>query len=300
MYKFSFQSDENIRKDMQAICEMIKEQFDVIALQEIFTPNAMKYLLLRNLGSSWDGRWGQPKTRSPQAAEGYAFLWNKNKFKLVETENNPQIIESYHCAPLPRLLRNPYFIRLIPVHGPFFELRLLNTHIRYGKGENDFELEECEISPGAVQMRKDEFEILVRNICANVEERRYGNNRDAYTFLLGDYNLNLKTGTNPYPYLSEYIEVRDGRVIKNFKTVQADKTTLKRSDKVDSETIDKYANNYDHFTYNESFMVNNRGIGLKSRRIDTLKMCEGNVEKHRKEISDHVPILLEMDFHCKR
>ena len=149
MYKFSYQDDEKVKKDMARICEIIQDNFDIVAVQEMFTPGALKNRLLNNLNSSWDGRWAQPKSRSSQAAEGYAFIWNTKKFKLMTKKNRygieevvePVIIDNYHIEQgYQRLLRDPYYARFIPVNGPFFELRLFNTHIRFSaddRSENE-------------------------------------------------------------------------------------------------------------------------------------------------------------------
>ena len=92
---------------LENLCQIINDNFDIVAIQEIFTPGALKYQLLRNLGPHWDGRWAQPKSKSPQAAEGYAFIWNTRVFKLAEDRNKkgnmeivePSIIDVYHLIP---------------------------------------------------------------------------------------------------------------------------------------------------------------------------------------------------------
>ena len=46
MFKFSFRSDNEIRKDIKLIARIIYEQqFEIIALQEVFSKNAMDLLL---------------------------------------------------------------------------------------------------------------------------------------------------------------------------------------------------------------------------------------------------------------
>ena len=304
MYKFSLQSDEEIRKSMDTICQIINDNFDIVAIQEIFTPAALKYQLLRNLGSQWDGRWGQPLTGSPQAAEGYAFIWNKRIFQLAKDKDRygndiivePDIIENYHTIPgYTRLLRAPFYGRFIPKRGPFFELRLINTHVRFSASSSDDESEET--SASMIQLRRNEVETLIKQICDKKGTEHTGNNRSAYTFLLGDYNLNLKKGMNPYPYVPEYYEIIDGSSTKYYRTVQEEKTTLRQQKNEVDILPDKYANNYDHFTYDESRLVDALGIDLRAYRIDTLEIyAEGDVAKHKFEISDHVPIRLDMSL----
>ena len=75
MYKFqAYRSDKEISKDLNKIAEIIRtEQFDIIALQEIFSKTAMNMLLSR-LGRNWNGSWESPQSTSIQAAEGYALI----------------------------------------------------------------------------------------------------------------------------------------------------------------------------------------------------------------------------------
>ena len=158
--------------------------------------------------------------------------------------------------------------------------------------------EEDEQSEGesSIRLRRNEVETLITQICDKKGVERTGSNRPSYTILLGDYNLNLKASDNPNPYLQEYYDIVDGPLVKRYRTVQNQKTTLKQNAEAGSD-IDKYANNYDHFTFNETRLVNQLGIELVANRIDTLNgYCDGDVFKHRVEISDHVPSLLEMSF----
>jgi len=59
LYKFSFRSDDTIRKDISRISTIIKDTFNVVALQEVCSNNALN-LLLRELGSNWEGKWDSP------------------------------------------------------------------------------------------------------------------------------------------------------------------------------------------------------------------------------------------------
>ena len=58
MFKFqAYLSDEEHKKEINKIARIIEEErFSVIALQEIFSEQAMK-LLISRLGLSWEGRW---------------------------------------------------------------------------------------------------------------------------------------------------------------------------------------------------------------------------------------------------
>ena len=77
MFKFSFQSNNEIRKDMNILSRIIQDnKFDIIALQEVFSPNALDTLLGYLGRYEWDGVWDSPRSFSSIAAEGYGFIWN--------------------------------------------------------------------------------------------------------------------------------------------------------------------------------------------------------------------------------
>ena len=60
---------------------------------------------------------------------------------------------------------------------------------------------------GDVIMRKNELDTVVKSIYVKEADKRYGNNMPAYTFILGDYNLNLESSMASWPYVDESIEV---------------------------------------------------------------------------------------------
>lgn len=193
------------KKDFEKIAEIIiEEKLDVVALQEILSEGkgilrmqeelqqCVKYNLY-----DWDSRWDYPrestdpdKTSKDRRGEGYAYLWNKKRFKLVEYSKmgkirifDPRIINSLSndvnvdCS---FFARTPYYIRLQPIYGGFFELRLVNVHIHYG-----------DKSKSEIEKRKIEFDTIVRHIYPEISQHRYGQNRVAYTIAMGDYNLNI-------------------------------------------------------------------------------------------------------------
>ena len=300
MYKFQAnRSDEEIHKDIDKIAEIIRqEKFDILALQEIFSETAMKNLLAK-LGSSWKGSWDSPRSTSAQAAEGYAFIWDSKRIELaksitVEGERTyyPRIYNQYRvdrARGQRSLIRNPYYARFHPLHT-FFEIRLINIHIMYSKNRNG-----AENSLGDAKMRKNELDIIVKSIYGKEADKRYGNNMPAYTVILGDYNLNLKESGAQWPYVEEIIRVEEDGRVKQIRTVQEQLTTLKQPDTSEKKDLaNQYANNYDHFSYDEQRFD---GVSLLPGRIDTLeKYMQGDLEKHRKTISDHVPIVLQLEM----
>ena len=120
---------------------------------------------------------------------------------------------------------------------------------------------------------------------------------------MGDYNLNLimPAGTSRGDTKNRTIiegkkTVGDQRII----TVQYELRTLKRPDK--DETVDDdnpnrgYSQNYDHFSFDIGLLERD-GIGYECNRIDAVrKYCNDDFELYHKEISDHIPIVLELSI----
>lgn len=297
MYKLSFQSDKEIKKNLDIIADIIaKEEFDIVALQEVLSKSALKQIMLR-LGANWDYRWEQPKkTIAQQAAEGYAYLWNTRTMELSWTRNEenftynkpvePHIYNQYRIDRSKfqkELIRNPYYGRFKP-KACFCEIRLINTHIRFSNKENDV---------GDITARQNEFRILTECIYPQISNRVYGNNMPSYTILLGDYNLNLSGSMSSSSGLipAEIIEVDDNGKIQRIQTIQKERTTLQRKTN-EKEQIEGFANNYDHFSHDMKF--SEREVSANVRSINTVeKYCENDFEKHRLEVSDHVPIVME-------
>lgn len=303
MYKYqAHRSDKEIRKNLDTIANIILlEKFDILALQEIFSENAMELLLNRLGRRNWTGCWDRPNSRSMQAAEGYAFIWNTRRIKLAESQTSsgkriskPRIYNQYKINSGNRqkkLIRNPYFARFNPINT-FFEIRLINIHIMFSENKN-YEEEINLLSDAA--MRKNEFDIIARSIFEKEADKRYGNNMPSYTIILGDYNMSLNRGWTKGPYVQEVIEISDEQVVKKIHTVQDQLTTLKsKSINNPDEPVRGYANNYDHFSYDENRFS---GVTVHCRKIDSVrKYTNDDFERHRKEVSDHVPILLDLDL----
>ena len=304
MFKFSFQSDSEIRKDFTKLSRIIRDnRFDIIALQEVFSPNALGRLLDYLGRFEWDGVWDSPTSSSSIAAEGYGFIWNKRRMRLAvtplpdgtEKTFRPHIYNQYRVdrrLGQTQLIRNPYYARFEPLDGSFCEIRLINTHIIFSKGNSLNQL----LDIGAVVMRKREFDILTQALYNSISDKRYGNNRPAYTIILGDYNLNLRTSGATGAFLDEIITVQDRGQIKRLITVQDELTTLKANNVGNQEDSSSsyWANNYDHFTYD---MDRFSSVSAVSSRINTVKdYCNDDYELHRKTVSDHVPIALKLNL----
>lgn len=316
LYKFSLQSDNNIRKNLQKISRIIRdENLDVVAIQEIFNKRALDNLLAELGTEVWDGRWNSPDSRSVSAAEGYAFIWNRKRLGLVKNRKGkvfePRILNQYKVDKSfgqKHLIRNPYYIRLTPAGRPggtFAEIRLINTHIMYSKNREENESDNHDVSDfGAINMRRNEFDILSRVIYPKYSDKTYdliNGERDAYcmpvyTIMLGDYNLSLKSSTAKNSFFrmdQESVELPDEG--KRIVTVQNELTTLKaKKEGVSYSQADGYANNYDHFTYDEKRF---EGVKLDVKRIEAVKNYYGDdFDLYRKEVSDHLPIVLDLEL----
>ena len=311
MNRFGFSSNKDLSKIAEIICE---EDLDVVALQEIFSEGKGIEKLLAEFVKyelyNWDFCWASPNESADlekitdmvshsNRGEGYAYLWNKKRFKLLEyTRLNqqrifqPRIINSLSndvntdCS---FFARAPYYIRLQPLYGGYFELRLINVHIYHGSGNE-------------IDKRKAEFDVLTRDIYPAISEARYGQNRAAYTISMGDYNLNIFTPnvqTQKHCYLTEVYSYHNGKENVHILTVQDQLTTLKKkadqyADLSESPSEDGYANNYDHFTYSPELSGFSK---VSYQPIDAVqKYCDGDFSYYRKNISDHLPIVMTIEI----
>ncbi len=280
-------------KDISKFAEIINdEQFDIIALQEIKGQMALNRILTV-LGSNWKGQ-------ADKIVNDYAFIWNTRRFELANAqemglrrEYEPRIYKQYRIdrkAGQKDLIREPYYARFFPVGGaaPYIEIRIINTHIRFSKGKSDSSEDENTI--GAIAMRRNEFDVLTKAIYAKEADKRYGNNRPSYTILLGDYNLNLPSSMAKSPYLIESFEIEDtARSKKIITTFQSELSTLK-NDNEQGEGV--FSNNYDHFTFDASRFSD---VVVSCKSINTVdKYYNGDAERHKKEVSDHIPIAMDM------
>lgn len=168
--------------------------------------------------------------------------------------------------------RTPYYIRLQPLYGGFFELRLVNVHIYWGDD-----------SISKINKRKKEFDTIVQSIYPEISQKRYGQNRVAYTIAMGDYNLNIfgPLVQRKNACLSEVFTYSDGKKTAQVLTVQDQLTTLKYSDSEnDLDNEKRYANNYDHFTYSPELSQFN---SVSYETIDAVnKYCGGDFSYYKK------------------
>ena len=204
--------------------------------------------------------------------------------------------------------RQPYFARFTPQGipgGSSFEIRLLCVHTFFGDDNSDDRI-----------IRQNEINTLLTDIYPQVADWNFQNALPKYTVLLGDYNAELVTDDNKLA-VEERNAYRRREKIKipaviatdgqgdvysdrygvTIKTVQDQLTTLKKKDNSDSaDFLERgYASNYDHFSYDESAI--GHVIKNKPRRVDAVrKYCGDDFEEYFKTISDHIPIIMELQI----
>ena len=267
----------NSQKDLEKIARIItEEQMDVVALQEILSEGkGIKRLLEQCVKYElydWDFCWASPQESTDldkikdmivndTRGECYAYLWNKKKFKLAEMTRFGQ--------------------------RRIFELRFINIHIYYGDNRLS-----------SLEKRSIEYDILTHDIYPDLSTKRYGDFRTAYTVAMGDYNLNIYTPgvvTSSKNYLAPVYSYCDGDRKINVLTEQKGLSTLSRQNVEGSDqTLRRYANNYDHFTYSPELSGFNK---VSFEVVDAVnKYCNSDFEYYNDNISDHLPIVMTIDI----
>lgn len=135
-----------------------------------------------------------------------------------------------------------------------------------------------------------------------------------YTFLLGDYNLNLP-GEGEGAKMPESLETYGNGELEII-TVNRGLTTLKDNPKdpeeakklrEDPEREHHLANNYDHFSYDRSKIIRHNiadpevGVIYAFENYASAETVEkSKYDLYREKVSDHLPIILDIDIRKKR
>lgn len=249
-------------KNIQFFSDIIyEERLDVIALQEVKRAEAVD-MILRRLPDYWKGCHDSYGNFS--SPNDYAYIWNTKRLRECSKDRSPEVFSNIKEV---GLIRKPYYGRFSPAGlpgGAFFEFRLIDTHLYYGSSKI---LD--------INKRIDEFFVLGNEIYTRINKKRYGNNMPSYTIMLGDYNMTAAW--------CERLNIEN----QNIKTFQSELTTLKVKE-------NGFCNDYDHFTYDTTSFS---GISAEVFRINSVEKYYGDdYEKYRKEVSDHVPIVIEINF----
>lgn len=291
-FNYSNKCDDDFKKIAEII---INEEFDIVAIQEVNSKSALDHLKdvlnrRKNYLHEWDCDFSGKAATAITDPEGYGFIWNTKRFRLLDipNKNNPTY---YNFAGGKDNLRPPYYGRFTTRGirgGTNFELRIVNVHIRDSKDE---------------RKRIKEFDVLVKQVLPRICDHRklsvQNEMMPAYTILAGDYNLRLDKGDRATIRIESITPTNYTGRNRYYKTVQEDKTSLRQPNC--QETIDEcYANNYDHFTYELDLI---RKLVLDAKRVEPLakyyyeeKVPGKMLQSYREKISDHVPIILSVDI----
>lgn len=287
MCNLSYESKGEVKKDFEKIAEIISsENFDIVAMQEVVSESALKHMVKNLRNGQWKCKWGRPKSYHPNAEKGYAFVWNERRVREIPAEDNLQIIQEK------TMTRSPFYARF-EANDCFCEIRLLDIHLYHGGSDSQMNIEK----------RNEEFLNMAGKVYPRISQKRYkmndeanGSCRPAYNIMLGDYNLNLKTLWNSSPYLKyEQYEIPGTNEV--IVTVQNQKTTLKKytsDETTDADELRGYKNNFDHCSYGINRFV---GVNIRASKVDAVRKYFGDdFKKYRDTVSDHVPILVELDL----
>lgn len=316
-------------RDLDVIAKIIMDnQMDIVALQEVLSEGkildglggkktsgqakAYEYSLLSRLSGNWRASWLSTKTRAKDypylgkdnRGEGFAFLWNTDRFELPKDSEGEEIFPKPYGSNY-KVHKDDGEIRLIrtPGYGRFkvksckAELRLMTVHIVYGKPKA--ENLNVDLDFGAVSMRRNEFRIIAGEIYPRISEYyKEINCTSPYTLILGDYNLNLESSGMGKTLLEDvvYFDERGRKVFswqsgnRIIYSTQSELTTINMPGT-------GYASNYDHFSYDDRVKDN---IVKSITRINAVEDYYSGVDdkysKYKEKVSDHLPIMIEIDF----
>jgi len=291
---------ELVERDFKMIANIIiSEEFDIVAIQEVNDKNALIRLkkelnFRKNYFREWEYDYSGKAGIATKDPEGYGFIWNTKRLRMLEFEDKNRE-KFYRFAGAKSLLRLPYYGRFTARGmngGSNFELRLVNVHIKDAKSEVD---------------RINEFNTLVKQVLPRICEwhslPKNMEHMPAYTFMVGDYNLTLDKGDEVDIKILPITQTSYTGKIREYRTVLTEKTSLKRPK--EQETIKEcYSENYDHFTYD---CMLDMKLGLMASRIEPLSKYlkheytpSEKLKRYRNRVSDHVPIVMEMDLRKRR
>lgn len=316
----------NKGRDLDFIADIISE-FDIIALQEVLSEGkilegptlkdpagqaaAYEHSLKSRLGDDWDMCWLDPKTESTwypylgedKRGEGYAFLWRKSRFRCPVNEYGreirPRIFRKYKTDATNdelRLIRDPGYGRFQCVEMPNAEIRLITTHIIFGKPKEENLKKDIDL--GSRKMRKSEYTVLARSIYTRINDDHNDVNCIVpYTIILGDYNLNHLDSGAGSPYVPGAIVLDSELNVLPVYEISEKGVYRIHTDQKDLSTINDdgtdYASNYDHFSYDDH--TRDSIVQSAPRRLSVVEK-KGGHKIYKDEVSDHIPIMLEIDL----
>jgi endonuclease/exonuclease/phosphatase family metal-dependent hydrolase len=276
----------NNKDKIRAIANVIRyEDFDIVAIQEIKSQGVRNagalYSLLMEL-PGYKGCFGDNPSSGAQGDYGFAFLYNADKFKECSEDGEAEIFSRFN-----NFVRCPYFGRFTPigtVGGLFTELRLLNIHL----------------NPSQTVSSTSEFKLLHREVFNYISDRIYKHktfNMDgsvsvhtppSYTIVLGDYNFILDDCNRMLAEMPQK---------KNVTVIQKEETTIWPSNER-TNVPGHFVRDYDHVSFDSQRFV---GISTEIHRVNTVQCYYGgDFDTHFKELSDHVPIVFQIELNPRK
>lgn len=237
------------------------EALDIFAFQEVLNESVFASIE-RCLPRGWTGHLGNPGLGG-HSRYRFAFFWNPNRFSECSKDHLPQNLDNYKSAV--HLNREPFFGRFSPVGiGAFREYRLIDIHLT-SEDKNQ---------------KKEECKTVFGPIYSEADTHRFGNNKPSVTVVLGDFNYSAPecnsialsvAQTNGYPHI---------------QTVLMECTHI-------NDPKQGYNTSLDHFSFNPSKYCEQI---INVSRVDAVsKYMDGKFEVYINAISDHVPIIIELE-----
>lgn len=281
----------------------IIQRFDVCAIQELRgsnyqdrMDNIIQELSNRNLSYSYiysdeTGYKDNPDENHPTAAkkdylERYAFMWNTNRVRLVDTD------PKYTFVSTPRI-NNPVF-RQVPIYTDFevtqgngFDFRILTIHTVFNKKLHE--------------VRRAEIQYLNDWLIDQVQSN---DNEEKNIVVIGDFNANPKGQTHHFDAIvtgtDKYRVLFDEPLTEGESSLR---TTIQQSDNPGPDYFKKPV--YDHalVSHETSYALPNKPM---TRSAGDLGIIEFDQDDHWasyedwddviRAMSDHRPIWFKLDY----
>ena len=297
----------------------------------------------------WEGRWVKPNSQwvSSRGEEGFAFIWNTKRIQLAQRrryreKNSKQrgYARSNDIEPYIERKKNSMFVRP-PFYGRFettglckAEIRIINMHVVFSSvdekrllgGKTRTELTDEEymnlppriklalelVEKGEKKRRDAEIYNMIKYVL-DPNDNYPGARRNAYTILLGDYNLRIippeKAITSGMSFSDEVYLEKGSNGPAKYVSIQKRKSTLKspptKGDLEEYKNLigeDRFYSSYDHFTYNKKieYAISDKcgetGDEAEYRILDFFNDPNNDHQKYLNEVSDHLPVMVQLNL----
>jgi len=190
----------------------------------------------------------------PGSDSEFSFIWDSTRVQACGVPGLFSNTEMYR-----KPLCGDFAVELGNSPSFPYEFRLINLHLWYGSGSNsdkEKRMKECGWA------KKEIYEEIHARI--PMEDSRH-----VFTVALGDYNLNCPDSNGCEP--------------KKIETFVTDKTTINETG--------EFCNSYDHFSYDTAHNVS---VRCNAARVDVLRHWRNGMESYYRDVSNHVPVVIEV------